>query len=100
MTIQASRSQIMHRAWQLARLNRKTVTASLRMDFGRWLSHAWKEAREGRTENWSFLSPEHKARALEYQLVTLEHDRRTDSNRAHMGQLGDKIRALRAEQVA
>jgi hypothetical protein len=37
---------------------------------------AWGEARRGETENWTFLSPEHKARCLERQLVTLQYDDR------------------------
>ena len=92
-----TRGQIMLRAWQLARLNRKTMTASLRIDFGRWLSHAWKEAREARTDNWSFLSPEHEIRSLEHQFVTLEQDdRRTDGMRKLMASLRASINELRA----
>jgi hypothetical protein len=48
-----NKSQLMSRAWQLARLNRRAVTVSLKINFGRWLSAAWAEAKEGRTEFWA-----------------------------------------------
>jgi hypothetical protein len=47
-----TRSQLMSRAWQLARLNRRTATSSLKHDFGRWLSQAWAEARTGNLTFW------------------------------------------------
>ena len=47
-----TRSQLMARAWQLARFNRRTATSSLKDGFGRWLSAAWAEAREGNTAFW------------------------------------------------
>jgi hypothetical protein len=49
---QVTRSQLMTRAWQLARLNRRTATSSLKVDFGRWLSQAWAEARTGNLTFW------------------------------------------------
>jgi hypothetical protein len=45
-------SCIMSRAWQLARFNRRTATSSLKDGFGRWLSAAWAEARDGNTAFW------------------------------------------------
>src|SRR5688572_31248708 len=45
-------SCIMSRAWQLARFNKRTATSSLKDGFGRWLSAAWAEAREGNTAFW------------------------------------------------
>jgi hypothetical protein len=58
---------------------------------------AWDEARRGETENWAFLSPEHEARCLERQLVTLQHDdRRTSAHYALMPSLRDSVRSLRA----
>ena len=71
-----TRSQIMKRAWQLAKLNRGNIHTSVRDQIGRWISHAWQEARDGQTENWTFLSAEHEARSLEHQLTTLEFDDR------------------------
>jgi hypothetical protein len=75
-----ARSQIMRRTWQLAHLNNPTRKDKRREQFGRWMRHAWDEARRGHTDNWTFLSPEHEARCLEYQLVTLRYDdRRTEA---------------------
>ena len=56
-----TRSQIMKRAWQSAKLNRDNIHSSIRDQLGRWISHA---CREGQTENWTFLSAEHEARSL------------------------------------
>src|SRR5688572_26023788 len=47
-----TRSQLMSRAWHLARFNKRTATSSLKDGFGRWLSAAWAEAREGNTAFW------------------------------------------------
>jgi hypothetical protein len=47
-----TKSQLMTRAWQLARFNKRTATSSLRDGFGRWLSAAWAETREGNTAFW------------------------------------------------
>jgi hypothetical protein len=92
-----TRSQIMRRAWQLAHLNNPTSKVRARQSFGRWSSHAWKEARESRTENWTFLSAEHEARNLEHQLVTLQYDdRRTQAHYALMDSLRASIGALRS----
>ena len=48
-----SRAQVMTRAWQLAKLNRNTMSESSRTKLGWAMSYAWKEAREGKTEHWS-----------------------------------------------
>src|ERR1700674_5241248 len=83
-----TRSQVMKRAWQLAALNNPTRKAKRREQLGRWMRHAWDEARRGHTDNWTFLSPEHEARCLEYQLVTLQYDdRRTETHYALMQSL-------------
>ena len=42
-----TRSQIMKRAWQLAKLNRGNIHTSVRDQLGHWISPAWAEAREG-----------------------------------------------------
>ena len=52
------------------------------------------------TENWTFLSPEHEARCIEKELVTLQYDdRRTDAHYALMQSLRDSLSALRASAV-
>lgn len=63
-------SQIMSRAWQLARLNRRTASASLKLNFGRWLSLAWAEARNGNTALW----PVNFSRrdALQHEIASLK----------------------------
>ena len=95
-----SRSQIMKRAWQLAKLNRGNIHTSTRDKIGRWISHAWQEAREGQTENWTFLSVEHEARSLEHQLTTLEFDdRRSAAHYSLMASLRASITALRSGAV-
>jgi hypothetical protein len=92
-----TRSQVMKRAWQLAALNNPTCKDQRREQLGRWMRHAWAEARRGETERWSFLSPEHEARVLERQLVTLQYDdRRTEAHYALMQSLCESISALRA----
>ena len=47
-----TKSQLMTRAWELARRTRRTLAASLKTDFGRWLAFAWAEAREGELQFW------------------------------------------------
>jgi hypothetical protein len=95
-----TRSQIMRRAWQLAHLNNPTSKARVCQSLGRSISHAWQEAREGRTDNWTFLSAEREARCLEHQLVTLQYDdRRTEAHYALMQSLRDSLSALRAFDV-
>jgi hypothetical protein len=95
-----TRSQVMKRAWQLAALNNPTRKAKRREQLGRWMRHAWDEARRGDTENWTFLSPEHEARCIEKELVTLQYDdRRTDAHYALMQSLRDSLSALRASAV-
>jgi hypothetical protein len=92
-----TRSQVMKRAWQLAKLNRGNVNNTGRESLGQYMRMAWDEARRGETENWAFLSPEHEARCLERQLVTLQHDdRRTSAHYALMPSLRDSVRSLRA----
>ena len=66
-----TRSHVMKRAWQLAKLNRGNVNNTGRERLGQYMRMAWNEARRRETENWTFLSPEHKARCLERQLITL-----------------------------
>jgi hypothetical protein len=66
-----TRSQVMKRAWQLAKLNRGNVNNTGRERLGQYMRMAWGEARRGETKNWTFLSPEHEARCLERQLITL-----------------------------
>jgi hypothetical protein len=91
-----TRSQVMTRAWQLAALNNPTRKDKRREQLSRWMKHAWGEARRGDTENWTFLSPEHEARCLERQLITLEYDdQRTRAHYALMDSLRASIRALR-----
>jgi hypothetical protein len=93
-----TRSQMMKRAWQLAALNNPTRKDQRREHLGRWMRHAWAEAGRGETERWSFLSPEHEARALEHQLTTLQYDdRRTEAHYALMQSLRDSITALHAD---
>ncbi|BAQ18310.1 hypothetical protein [Methyloceanibacter caenitepidi] len=46
---------------------------SPRKEFGKWLSHAWKEAKEDRTENWTFLSAEREIKALGLALTCIEN---------------------------
>jgi hypothetical protein len=95
-----TRRQIMKRALQLAALNNPTRKAKRREQLGRWMRHAWDEARRGDTENWTFLSPEHEARCIEKELVTLQYDdRRTDAHYALMQSLRDSLSALRASAV-
>jgi hypothetical protein len=92
-----TRSQVMKRAWQLAKLNRGNVNNTGRERLGQYMRMAWDEARRGETENWTFLSPEHKARCLERQLVTLQYDdRRSSAHYALMQSLRDSVRSLRA----
>jgi hypothetical protein len=92
-----ARSQIMRRAWQLAHLNNPTRKDKRREQFGRWMRHAWDEARRGHTDNWTFLSPEHEARCLEHQLVTLQYDdRRSLAHYALMDSLRASLSTLRA----
>ena len=92
------RSQVMKRAWQLAKLNRGNVNNTGRERLGQYMRMAWDEARRGETENWTFLSPEHEARCLVRQLVTLQYDdRRTSAHYALMQSLRDSISALRAD---
>ena len=67
-----TRSQIMRRAWQLAHLNNPTSKARARQSLGRWQATAWDQAQRGDTENWTFLSAAHEARAVEHQLTALE----------------------------
>jgi hypothetical protein len=96
-----TRSQVMKRAWQLAALNNPTRKDKRRGQLGQWMRHAWNEARRGDTENWTFLSPEHEARCLEHQLVTLQYDdRRTEAHYALMQSLRDSIHALRTSALA
>ena len=82
-----TRSQIVQRAWQLAKLNRGNIHTSVRGQIGRWISHAWQEARDGHTENWTFLSADHEARSLEHQLTRLEFDNRRSA--AHYSLMAD-----------
>ena len=56
----------------MAKLNKGKAANTGREEIGRWISHAWTEAREGRTENWSFLSPAHEARLIEQRIVQEE----------------------------
>jgi hypothetical protein len=92
-----TRSQVMKRAWQLAALNNPIRKKKRHEQFGRWMRHAWDEARRGRTDNWTFLSPEHEARCLEHQLVTLQYDdRRSLAHYALMDSLRASLSALRA----
>ena len=85
----------MRRAWQLASLNHPVHKAKRRERIGAFMAMAWKEAREGRTETWTFLSAEHEARAIERQLTTLQFDdRRTQAHYALMDSLRASIRAL------
>jgi anaerobic selenocysteine-containing dehydrogenase len=91
-----TRSQIMRRAWQLARLNRPNAKTGLRAS-SQWQTMAWDEARNGQTERWSFLSAEHEARSvarsIERQLTVLTYaDRRTPEMERQM----DSLRDLRA----
>ena len=65
----------MQRAWQLANLNRSTTSESSRAKLGWAMSYAWKEAREGRTEHWDFLSPAHEAFSIEREITALEWGR-------------------------
>jgi hypothetical protein len=96
-----TRSQVMKRAWQLAALNSPTRKDRRREQLGRWMRHAWDEARRGDTENWTFLSAEHEARCLEHRLVTLQYDdRRTEAHYALMQTLRDSISALRISELA
>jgi anaerobic selenocysteine-containing dehydrogenase len=91
-----TRSQIMRRAWQLARLNNPTVKTGLRAA-SQWQTMAWDEARNGNTERWSFLSAEHEARAIERQLTVLTFaDRRTPEMQRQMAVLRSDLSALRA----
>jgi hypothetical protein len=92
-----NRSQVMKRAWQLAALNNPIRKNKRHEQFGRWMRHAWDEARRGHTDNWTFLSPEHEARCLEHQLVTLQYDdRRSLAHYALMDSLRASLSALRA----
>lgn len=96
-----TRSQIMKRAWQLAKLNKGKSSSTGREQIGLWISHAWKEAREGRTDNWTFLSPEHEARCIEHQLVVLQNDdRRSPAHYTLMASLRASVNALRAVGAA
>ena len=70
-----TRSQVMMRAWMLAKLNRHTTSESSRTKLGWAMSYAWKEAREGRTEHWDFLSSAHAAFAIEREITALEWGR-------------------------
>jgi hypothetical protein len=93
-------SQIMKRAWQLAALNNPTRKDKRREKLGRWMCHAWDKARRGHTDNWTFLSPEHEARCLEHQLVTLQYDdRRTEAHYTLMQSLRDSISDLRRHDL-
>ena len=89
-----TRSQIMQRAWQLAKLNKRSMNDSGRKQLGRWISLAWQEAREGNTNNWTFLSAAHEARSIERQLVQHEMEPSRNSAgivaalRASLAQLG------------
>ena len=56
-----TRSQIMKRAWQPAKLNHDNIHSSIRDQLGRWISHP---CRGGQTENLTFLFAEHEARSL------------------------------------
>jgi len=92
-----TRSQIMRRAWQLARLNRPNGKTSVRQSLGRWIAYAWAEARNGKTDSWSFLSAEHEALAIERQLTVLTFaDRRTPEMQRQMAVLRSDLSALRA----
>jgi hypothetical protein len=92
-----TRSQVMTRAWQLAKLNRRTANESGRERLGEFMRMAWGEARRNDTENWTFLSPKHEARCLERQLVTLQYDdRRTQAHYGLMDSLRASISSLRA----
>jgi hypothetical protein len=91
-----TRSQVIKRAWQLARLNRLNGKASLRQSLGRWIAYAWAEARNGQTESWTFLSAAHEVRNLEHQLMTLQYDdRRSPAHYARMDSLRASIRTIR-----
>jgi hypothetical protein len=93
-------SQIMRRAWQLAKLNRGTVNSTGRENLGKWISYAWAEAQRGETENWDFLSAEHEAHAVERQLtaVSMGHgsDRFSGVNFSLRSLLTDRLASLRA----
>lgn len=89
-----TRSQIMRRAWQLATLNRPSNTP-LR-SAGRWQVMAWREARAGETQRWSFLSAEHEARAIERQLTVLTYaDRHTPEMQRQMAALRASLNEFR-----
>jgi hypothetical protein len=95
-----TRSQIMRRAWQLANLNNPTNKIRARQSLGRWMAYAWKEARDSRTANWSFLSAEHAARAVEDQLTAVRmgngSDRFSGMNFEFRRSLTEKLASLRA----
>lgn len=94
-----TRSQVMKRAWQLAKLNRRTANESGRENIGQWMRLAWDEARRGDTEHWTFLSAEHAARAVERQLTEARMGHGSDIfmgvNFALIRSLGDRLAALR-----
>lgn len=95
-----TRSQIMRRAWQLAHLNSPTSKARARQSLGRFISTAWKEAREGRTDYWTFLSAEHEVRAVQDQLAAVSmgygSDRFSTVNFDLRRSLTEKLASLRA----
>jgi hypothetical protein len=94
-----TRSQVMKRAWMLAKLNRRTANETGRERLGQYMRMAWVEARHGETEHWTFLSAEHAARAVERQLTEARmghgSDRYSGVNFGLIRSLGDKLAALR-----
>jgi hypothetical protein len=94
-----TRSQVMKRAWMLAKLNRRSAKETGRERLGHYMRLAWDEAPRGDTEHWTFPTTEHAARAVERQLTEARMGHGSDSysgvNFGLIRSLGDKLAALR-----
>ncbi len=84
-----TRSQIMRRAWQLAKLNRRHAGDSPRLRFAEMLSLAWREARTGQTKFWQ---PVPLVEQLRRSII--EHDAKdqwSKADYAHRAALSDQL---------
>jgi hypothetical protein len=88
-----TRSQLMARAWQLARFNKRAATSSLKDGFGRWLSAAWAEAREGNTAFWSVHFSRRDALQAEIDCLGAK-DRWSDADYQTMHDLSAELRQV------
>jgi hypothetical protein len=88
-----SRSDVMRRAWELARMNRKSANVKVRMT-AKWLKMAWSEARTGETQAWLWLNDANMLAHLDARYDATILNQRTGENRS---ELFAQIAALRAK---